>query len=60
MSQRSDGSKSTSGCSSMVPQTDLPQRHDNVGDKRKAPEHVTLGGTSPQEQQVTKRQKCKI
>ncbi|XP_045157450.2 LOW QUALITY PROTEIN: nuclear pore complex protein Nup153-like [Mercenaria mercenaria] len=60
LSQRSDGSKSTSGCSSMIPQADAPPRQGTVGDKRKAPEQVTLGGSSPQEQQAAKRQRLHV
>lgn len=58
MSQRSDSSKSTSGCSSMIPQTDQ-----TVGrEKRKAVEEAgSSRGGSPGDQASpsVKRQKCK-
>ncbi|KAL4237068.1 hypothetical protein ACF0H5_005452 [Mactra antiquata] len=56
MSQRSDGSKSTSGCSSMIPQTEVSQK-DNATEKRKAPEQESASCSSPHEQPSVKRQK---
>jgi len=59
MSQRSDSSKSTSGCSSMIPQTDPTTGRE----KRKAVDDASSGrGTSPRSQPspAVKRQKCKL
>lgn len=55
MSQRSDSSKSTSGCSSMIPQTDQ-----NAGEKRKATmdDAGNRSGHSGQMSPAQKRQKC--
>ncbi|XP_053374669.1 ankyrin repeat domain-containing protein 12-like isoform X3 [Mercenaria mercenaria] len=57
LSQRSDVSKSTSGYSSLLSQTDAPLRQDEVGNKRKAIDQDTLGGILFQKQQTEKRQR---
>lgn len=57
MSQRSDSSKSTSGCSSMIPQAEAgPSREQ----KRKASGDTNASTSPAQEQPVSKRQKCAL
>ena len=64
MSQRSDTSKSTSGCSSMVPQQESGRRDSGPGvEKRKAVDQENYGtqpsSRSPDQQPTVKRQRCK-